>query len=203
MSFFSRLFGSDRSSKVDVDPDSVWLTADAKFGGVLRQMQDLNSGETVAILLVAHFAETMKQLQETVERYDGNTPAMAVLAADLSAEIASGLAADETQVIDLIVAERHPLTNVDDQVMSEFADLLPCRSRVSYHISLDEPLMKRFAGDSVTSMLQALGMDENERIESSMVSSRIRAAQRKLTAQATGNRKAASMEEWIQMNLPQ
>ena len=102
----------------------------------------------------------------------------------------------------MIVAERYPLTSVDDQVLSKFAEVLPCRCRVSYHVALDEPMMKIFASESVTRMLKALGMSEKDRIESGLVARRIRDAQKKLTAKATGDQKAESMEDWFKLNLP-
>jgi len=47
-----------------------------------------------------------------------------------------------------------------------------------------------------------MGMDENERIESRMVASRIRDAQRRLARAATGNRPADSVDQWFEINLP-
>ena len=201
MSLFNRLFGSTHPKNVDVAADSVWLTRDAKYAGIARELGVLSADDRVAILLVAHFADTLRQLQAIAEQYDGGTPVMAVLASELASSIANRLSASENQVVELIVAERHPLTSVDGQVLSGFAELLPCRCHAMYHVSLDEPIMQVFVGERVTEMIEALGFGENEKIESGMVAKRIRAAQQKLTEKATGNRRAESMEEWFQLNL--
>lgn len=202
MSFFSRLFGTSQPEQANVAPDSIWLTRQAKHAALGRELRRADHSNAVAILLVAHFADTLSDIEAIVDQYKGQTPAMAVLAADLSSRAASGLASDPNQTIELIVAERHPLTTVDDQVLTEFAEQLPCQFRASYHIALDEPLMAVFAGESVTRMLEALGMDANEKIESRMVSKRIRQAQKRLSEKATGNRSADSMQQWLDLNLP-
>lgn len=202
MSLLNKLFGSQYPKNVDVTADSVWLTRDAKYAGIARELAQLSGGDRVAILLVAHFADTLHQLQAIAEHYKGDTPVMAVLASELASSVANRFPTVENQVLDLMIAERHPLTSVDDQMLSGFAESLPCQCRVMYHLSLDEPIMQAFVGARVTEMIGALGFGENEKIESGMVAKRIRAAQQKLTEKATGNRNAESMEEWFKLNLP-
>lgn len=119
----------------------------------------------------------------------------------MSSSIAANFAVDENTVIDLIVAERHPLLAEDNRVLSNFADDLPCRCRVSYHVSLEDPLMKLFAGESVVGLLRKMGMREDEAIESSMVQRRIQQAQKKVTASVSENRPAATSQEWLELNV--
>jgi len=99
------------------------------------------------------------------------------------------------------VAERHPLLTVDDKLM-QFAETMPCRCRLTHHLSLEDPLLTKFAGVWVARTLEALGMSEYEMIESNMVSRRIKAAQKKIQAQAIGNSGAGSAAEWMEKNLP-
>jgi hypothetical protein len=68
------------------------------------------------------------------------------------------------------------------------------------HCSLDDPLMKVFAGEWVKEVLQRLGMDESAPVESGMVARRVRGAQGKFAARAERGCDAASAEEWLQSN---
>ena len=126
----------------------------------------------------------------------------AVLASNLSIDTAASLNLDESATIDLIVGERHPLPSVDDD-LEEFADELPCRCRFSHHISLEDPVMKIFAGKWVQNMLSKLGMSEDEAIESQMVSRRIRQAQQKIEGRTFGSLDAESAAEWLEKNCPE
>ena len=84
----------------------------------------------------------------------------------------------------------------------EFARNLGCRRRFVQHASLADPLLKIFAGQWVEGVLRRLGMQEDQVIESRMVSRRIRGAQKKIEDRATGDVPARSAEEWLEKNCP-
>lgn len=199
MGLFDFLFGNKRDTTVQVLNDRIWLSQNAKINGIKQQIRQ--QADSAAILLVAHFEETMQQLRSITTGDDSGTPVHLVLAENLTSDITSRLKTDETSTIDLIVAERHPLKSADDALML-FAEALPCRCRVAYHLSLEDPLLKLFVGEVVEKMLESLGMKEDEPIESQMVSRRIRAAQQKNEERAFGNSRAFSAAEWLESNMP-
>jgi len=94
------------------------------------------------------------------------------------------------------------LPSVDDR-LEEFADELPCGCRFSHHVSLEDAVIRVFAGDWISNVLKQLGMKEDEAIESQMVSRRIRQAQQKLEGRAFGNLDAESATEWLEKNCPE
>jgi len=122
-----------------------------------------------------------------------------VAASSLNSDLARSLNLDESGVIDVIVAERHPLPSVDDQ-LEEFADNLPCRCRFSHHLSLDDAVIRVFAGDWVQQVMRQLGMKQDESIQSQMVSRRIRKAQEIIEGRARGSRQAGSASVWLEQN---
>ncbi len=79
-------------------------------------------------------------------------------------------------------------------------------SRVSaglvQHASLDDPLLRLFAGEWVETVLRQLGMNEDEPIESQMVTRRIRVAQQRIEDRATADYSAQSAQEWLEKNCP-
>ncbi|TWU44140.1 preprotein translocase subunit SecA [Novipirellula aureliae] len=202
MGLFDALFGSKKPTNVEVTPDRIWMTTDAKFTGLQKEAVERSESETVAILLVAHFPDVLARLNEFANNWKSDVPLKAVLASSLNADLAASLGFDESAIIDVIVGERHPLPSVDDR-LEQFADELPCRCRFSHHISLDDPIMEIFAGDSVKNILSKLGMAENEAIESKMVSRRIRQAQQKIEGKSTGSSDAVSAAQWLKKNCPE
>ena len=179
------------------------MTTDAKFAGLAKEVEERSKSGTVAVLLVAHFPDVLARLRELADQRAWDVPLRAVLAQNLDADVAAGLHLDDdSAVIDLIVGERHPLPSVDDR-LAEFAGELPCRCRLSHHISLEDPVMKIFAGDWVQNILSKLGMKEDEAIESELVSRRVKHAQQKIEGKACGSLDADSASQWLENNCPE
>ncbi len=200
MGFFDSLFRSKKRKNVEVVPDHIWMTTDAKFAGLSKEVEERSKSETLAILLVAHFPDVLARLTELASHQAG-VPLQAVLADNLNTDLAAKLHVDESAIIDIIVGERHPLPSVDDD-LEKFADELPCRCRFSHHVSLEDPVMKIFAGEWVKNILSRLGMSEDEAIERQMVFRRIRQAQQKIEGRAFGTVDAESAARWLEVNCP-
>jgi len=202
MGLFDFLFGGGKKrTSVEVVPDHIWMTTAAKFAGLAKEARERSRSETVAILLVAHFPDVLERLDEIANQQTWDVPCKAVSASNLNTNLAASLRVDESATIDIIVGERHPLPSVDDR-LEEFADELPCRCRFSHYVSLDDAMMKVFAGDWIKNVLKQLGMTEDEAIESQMVSRRIRQAQQKIEGRAFGSLNAESAAEWLEKNCP-
>ncbi len=201
MGLLDLLFGRKPASTVDAVADQVWISQQAKFAGIQKEIEDRAQSDSVAILLIPHFSDSLQRLDAVAAEFSGDTPVIATLAERLSPEIASSLNLDESVGIDLIVAERHPLLSVDDKLM-QFAEELPCRCRVAHHLSFDDPLMDIFVSEWARGILDKLGMEEDEAIQSSMVSRRIKDAQKKIESESLGNIEASSAAEWFEYNMP-
>ena len=81
----------------------------------------------------------------------------------------------------VIGAERHESRRIDNQLRGRSGRQGdPGSSR--FYVALDDNLVRIFAGERMASMMQRLGMSEDEAIESRMVSKQIEGAQRKVEA---------------------
>ena len=201
MGLFDFLFRRGRQTRLEEKTDRIWMTAEARFEGLRREAVERATGGADALLLVAHFADVLTRLEAMVARHSWAVPCRAVLASDLSKELAFAAKLDESAVIDLLIAERHPLPSVDDE-LTHFARALPCRGRIIRFLSLEDPVLKAFAGERVTGMLKHLGMKDDEAIESGMVSRQVRKAQQKIEGQSFGSLQAGSAAEWLEKNCP-
>ena len=89
--------------------------------------------------------------------------------------------ADHAQVVDagglhIIGTERHESRRIDNQLRGRAGRQGdPGSSR--FYLSLDDDLMKRFASDRVTGLMERLGLEEDVAIESRLVSKTIESAQ--------------------------
>ncbi len=81
----------------------------------------------------------------------------------------------------IIGSERHESRRIDNQLRGRAGRQGdPGNSR--FYLSLEDDLMRIFAGDRVVNMMRAMGLKENEAIEHKMVSRSIEGAQRKVEA---------------------
>lgn len=193
-----QLFGTpERPSRVEVLPDHVWMSGDAKCDGIRRSLTDLEADGVAAIALVAHFPDVLEPLTEIEEGYRGSIPTKAVLARQLSSEHAASLPVDSSAVAAFLVAERHPLRSRDEELM-RFASALPCRSRFVYHVSFDDPLLRFLGADSFRAMLDKAGAGQDQPITHKFLTRSIERAQKKLETRARGEQEAESAAEWFE-----
>jgi preprotein translocase subunit SecA len=88
----------------------------------------------------------------------------------------------------IIGTERHDARRIDNQLRGRAGRQGdPGSSR--FYLSLEDDLMRIFAGEWVSSLLQRLGMEEGQAIESKMVSRRIAGAQKKVEERHFDSRK--------------
>jgi len=199
------------------EADRVYLTKTAKLAGIAAEV----SATPGPVLVVAHFPETLREVQEALaavrlpgeiaqgpvtaadylhrRRTDGTPLPFFALTSQLRPAEATGEA--EGDRLKVLVAERHFLRSHDGDVR-QFAEGIGRPTVVLFFVALDEPLMKEIAGEWIGDVLRRLGMQETEAIESKMVQRRVRAAQAKYTSKARGDEPADSAEAWLERNGP-
>ncbi len=201
MGLFDFLWGGTSRTNVEMVTERIWMNTLAKFDGLAQEARRRSESDSVVILLVAHFPDVLKRLHEIVQQHTWDVPCKAVLASDLTVHLAQSFSVEPDAIMDIFVGERHPIPSVDDRIR-EFGEKLPCRCRVTHHVSLDDAVIRIFAGDWVKNVLQQLGMTNESAIESALVSKRIRQAQHKIEERTFSSLTADSAEEWLLKNCP-
>jgi SecA-like ATPase subunit of protein translocation complex len=216
MGLFSWLFG--KPSRVTTH-DIIWLTDAARGDGVAQRVgKDLAAERSV--LLVAQFPATLEAFGEHIIAREwqhvaapsdfapeaaltlaaaGAPRVIYALARNLRAAVPAPPEDSPASPLSVIVLERHILREHDNRVV-EFAEGLGGKAEVTYHTSLDDPLMKLFAGDWVREMLRRLGIHEDEPITSALISRRMQAARARVAQRIASDHDADSAEEWIERN---
>ncbi|TFY99647.1 preprotein translocase subunit SecA [Ramlibacter rhizophilus] len=125
----------------------------------------------------------IEKVVEAVEADEGMDPAARQARA---AELRTQWNTDHERVVSLgglriIATERHESRRIDNQLRGRSGRQGdPGSSR--FYLSLDDPLMRIFAGDRVRAIMDRLKMPEGEAIEAGIVTRSIESAQRKVEA---------------------
>jgi preprotein translocase subunit SecA len=216
MGFWSWLTGKTPSVAVT---DRIWLTKSAKWDGLCRELAQ-RLVQPPPVVLLCHFpatrAEVCHELTSRAVPHQaadhpvdaravsawGATAAGRVVHVALARQLQFDTFADAEPgdaSVGLDVAERHPL-RACDQGIESFARALGKGCRVTYHGSLEDPLLRMFAGDRVRELLKSLGASESEPIESGLVTRQLRRAQAKFANQSGCGCDADSAADWLDAN---
>ncbi len=132
-------------------------------------------GKTLFYYAGSEFEAPAEQWNEVFARYDAET----------SAEHAEVIAAGGLHILG---TERHEARRIDNQLRGRAGRQGdPGSSR--FYLSLEDDLMRIFAKEWISTLLQKLGMEEGVPIESRMISRRIEKAQEAVEAQNFESRK--------------
>ena len=157
--------------------DMVWQTHEAKLEGCLKML----TAKPVDICL-AWFEDTRDKFDRFL-----NTEHQR----DIKIVMAKSLFNDYLDNKSVLFLEHYPL-------YSKEANLLAGKNvhEVWFLSSLGDPIFKLF-GDNLLSLMQKLGMGENECIEHNMVSKSILNAQKKLEKEVWSDFSATSGDDWL------
>jgi preprotein translocase subunit SecA len=100
----------------------------------------------------------------------------------------------------IVVAEHHPLRSRDEELI-QAAKTAACPTQVTFHISLDDPLLTNFGVGAIQKLFKQLGMAEDTCLSNSLITTAIRGAQEKLEKELSNDLPARSIEDWFKYNL--
>lgn len=202
--------------------DSLWLTSAARYAGICRSIQEVEAG-TDFVLVLAHFPATLDELKQALNEASiahngvGRTLSADTLqrhkATESGPRVLTGLVRqlqpdpfpnpnpDEQGKLDCLVVERHFMRKHDDAV-HEFTSSLGRPAAITFHLSLEDPLLRPIGGDWIQGVLRRLGAQENAPISSELIARRIPGAQERYARQTSEEQDADSAEQWLERNAP-
>ncbi len=175
---FSFLKKKDKRPKVT---DLVFATNAGKLQALLN-----TAHQKPKPVFVAWFDESLEELQKYFDQHQ------------IQAEILTyrQIHSGNVQTNEIIFIEHYPLHQKEVEIFSTLAS-----KNITVYSSLDEPLFKHFGGENISGLLNKLGLNENEAISHSLITSSIKRAQEKLAEKVVTEHSASSMEEWFRKNV--
>ena len=104
------------------------------------------------------------------------------------------------EALDVIVAERYPLQDRDDLIVS-FASACGVNGPVHFHSSFEDSLFRHFGSNRYTKLFRALGKAPMGPLTGSSITQAIRSAQKKVKGKALGDQRVPSPEDWFTYNM--
>ncbi len=95
----------------------------------------------------------------------------------------------------VVFAEHHPLHAKEKNLVANWQ-----QKEFIVFSSLDEPLFTRFGSEKIISLMQKMGVKEDEAIEHALVSKAILNAQQKIASSIMTEQSANSQADWMQKN---
>ena len=183
--------------------DLIYRTEDEKFAAVVEEIQTVHNegrpilvgttsvekSERLAKLLaargIAHELLNAKQHEREANIVaEAGRPGAVTIATNMAGrgtDIVLGDGVVEKGGLHVVGTERHEARRIDNQLRGR-AGRQGDPGSSQFFLSLEDDLMRIFAKDWVSTMLQKLGMEDGQEIQSTMVSRMIERVQRKMEA---------------------
>ena len=182
-------------------PDVVYKTEKGKFDAIVEKIKELNfkgqpvlvgtiaieKSEYLSALLVRegikHEVLNAKQHEKEASIIAGagqfGAVTIATNMAGRGTDIKLGEGAREVGGLCIIGTERHEARRIDNQLRGR-AGRQGDPGLSQFYVSLEDELMRRFGGDKLKSMMDSLGLPEDQPIQNPIISRTIESAQSKI-----------------------
>lgn len=177
------MFGLFKSKDENIKARTVvWMTEQIKFEAL-----DDDVAKYPGMVIVAWFEDTFDKLKRFFS-FTTSRP-------DIS--MARELNFHHVENRHIVFAEHYPLSKKE----MELFEKLRLKEPLVYS-SLDEPLVRQFAGDRLQDVMRKMGMKEDEPIEHAMITAAFSNLQRKIAKKILVEQPATSQEDWLFRNMP-
>ena len=183
-------FGKKKTDHAERGEDCVWMSDAARIEGMRREVERVKAAGSNAVIVAStigafeRMAEALAPHQPLLYRdrfergalqraLEGSRVVAIVMAAALPTEAKP----DANARCDFLVFGRHNTRKADDAIVQAI-DLLGRGVRVTFHLSLDDPLLQQH-GQSLKPVLEKLGMSADEAVTSPYLTRAIANAQAK------------------------
>src|SRR5690625_2208807 len=185
----------------DDRPDMIYKTMEGKFRAVVNEIKERHAkGQpilvgTVAVETTEHINDLIKKerikhdvlnaknhyREEEIIENAGQKGAVTIATnmAGRGTDIKLGPGVVELGGLAVIGTERHESRRIDNQLRGR-AGRQGDPGMSQFYLSMEDELMRRFGSDNLKAMMERLGMDDDQPIESKMVSRAVESAQKRV-----------------------
>lgn len=195
--------------------DKVWLNKDAALKGMLTEaLQSLTQSEVPVVL--SFFSDKQQEVIDFVALknvpytiIDANASTSidkSVLLMDAQWLSSSAHAMDfllqqsKTGALNLFFYGHYPIPEKENQLLSKIAATITLTWKLTFFSSLDDRAFELFGVENIKSILERLGLKEDEPIEHAMVTKSMSRAREKIADGVTQEIISSTEAEWYQRN---
>jgi hypothetical protein len=210
-----------------LNDDKLWWDRQRKLNGICEEVLAATAaGEHV--LLVAHFEATLAEIETALRARNSEVERLAhidsvTVCSASAAKVWSALArslpsrapsvndwgahklhrtsAAVSNPLNIMVAEHYPLRSRDEQLITATSALV-CEARLTFHLSVDDPLLANFGVRQIHDLGKRLGIDEQTFLSHPLITRAIHQGQEKIERKVPRDLPAWSIEDWFKHNLP-
>jgi hypothetical protein len=208
------MFSIFKMVRVREFPDKIWKTQQVAWKEAATEaLRILKASETPVI--VFFFPETHKRFvdflrelnvpeKEMEPGYDLENNVVYTVGASVleSDQILNTLKQrSASSKVRFIFLGRYPLSHKEHPLTQKIISVMGEGTPISFWLSFDDQLLKRFGGDKVLPLMEKLGVKDDECIEHSFVTKSIANARKKIEAKVRSEISADSEEQWFERNL--
>ncbi|WP_100405439.1 preprotein translocase subunit SecA [Bacillus solitudinis] len=205
---FRNIYGMDvmviptnRPIARDDRPDLIYKTMEAKFKAVVNEIEELHKkGQPVLVgtvsvetsELVSNYLKKRKVTHHVLNAKNHESEAEIIENAGQkgAVTIATNMAGRGTDIklgegvkalggLHVLGTERHESRRIDNQLRGR-AGRQGDEGSSQFYLSMEDELMRRFGSDNMRAMMERLGMEEDQPIESKLVSRAVETAQKRV-----------------------
>ena len=163
--------------------DLVWISANAKMKGCIELLSKYTDKN---VILVAWFEESKNIFEQLLLSNQLNS---------FPIVIAKAMNAAQVQQKTVLFIEHYPLQKKEIELYASWQ-----AKEIFFLNSLDEPLFKIFGCEQIATIMQSMGIKEDEYLEHALITSSIANAQAKLEKKIVVDNAARSANEWFNRN---
>jgi len=210
------MFSFLKKNKVPAFSDKVWRSRDIAWKEMATEtLRILQRGETP--IVAVFFSETLHHVEDYFISLKVPCKRLAegqamennvVYTADAFSLMSASMLAVMIQRAPVARASilflgHYPLPARENEVLIKISETLQQQVSLTFWLSFDDPLLKKFGGDKVLPLLDKLGFKEDECVEHSLVSKSITNAREKIAKRVLHEITSSSEEAWFEKNLAQ
>ncbi len=175
--------------------DIIWKNDTAKQNGILKH---ISTNEK--FILLYYFQDTKDRMAETLHHanityaeHAGSSEKIVFIQAD---HLSITYSIHERTICFL---EHHPSAAVEKPVLDNLLE--SGIKKVLFFNYFNEPLFRYFGADRILTILEKMGLEEDQPIEHPMISQSIKNAQQKIDEKVSFTSNTKNSKDWISINL--
>ena len=173
------LFGKKEAKTKIID--RVFISSLAKETALLEKVND-----GIGTIIIVWFEESFDRIKSLLSSK--------CISADVY--MAREIAAHYIQNKFVLFFEHYPLFTKENELLEKLQLV-----EAIFYSALDEPFFSYFGGEKMISLMEKMGLSENEAVEHSMISSAIKNVQEKISRGIVIEHSATSQAEWFSKNI--